>query len=163
VVTVAFLLLAAAIVGPDARGRGDGEPSRRLPMRIATATVVSIVAIGSLVAIVIPMAGTASVRESQRAAERGAIADALDKARAAQRIQPYAATAKLQEALVLELDGNLGAAAAAARVATRHEPTNWHTWLVRSRLEARQGRAHDAAAAYHEARSLNPHSTLFSR
>jgi hypothetical protein len=163
VVTVAFLLLAAAIVGPDARGGAQGPPSRERRGRIATAAVLSVLALGSLVAIAIPMAGTTSVRESWSAAEQAALTDALGKARTAQSIQPYAATPKLQEAMVLELNGDLGAAATAARAATRDEPTNWRTWLVRSRLEAQRGNAQQAVNSYREARSLNPRSILFQR
>lgn len=163
VITVAFLLLAAVIVGPDARTHGEPREPRSRRARIAIAATLSLLAAGSLVAIAIPMAGTASVRESWGHAERAALPDALATARTAQSIQPYAATPKLQEAMVLELDGDLAAAAAAARAATREEPTNWRTWLVRSRLEARRGRAQPAVRAYRRARSLNPRSGIFNR
>lgn len=62
---------------------------------------------------------------------------------------------------MLELDGDLDAAAAAALEATRDEPTNWRTWLVLSRLQARRGNAAESVEAYRKARSLNPRSQLF--
>jgi cytochrome c-type biogenesis protein CcmH/NrfG len=64
---------------------------------------------------------------------------------------------------VLELAGELDAAAAEAQEATRQESTNWQTWLVLSRLEARRGNAEEALSAYREARSLNPQSPLFQQ
>jgi hypothetical protein len=163
VVTVAFLLLAAAIVGPDARARADRAPSRHGGTRVATTAGLAAVAVASLAAIAIPMAGTSSVRESWRQVEGSDLPAALASARAAERVQPYSATARIQEALVLELEGDLPAALAAARAATQHEPTNWRTWFVRSRLEARNGNAQAALRAYRKARSLNPRSSLLNR
>ena len=76
-------------------------------------------------------------------------------------IQPYAATPKLQQALVLELEGRLGSAVAAARGATQAESTNWRTWMTLSRLEAERGNADAAVVAYRRARALDPKSDLF--
>ena len=86
---------------------------------------------------------------------------ALADARDAAAIQSYAATPYIQEALVEEERGDLPAALAAARVASDKEPTNWRTWFVLSRLEARNGDARAAVEAYREAQSLNPRSPLF--
>ena len=63
---------------------------------------------------------------------------------------------------MLELRGDFDGAAAAARAATADEPTNWRTWLVLSRIEAYRGDAQASVAAYREAESLNPRSTLFT-
>ena len=161
VLTAVFLLLAAAIMGPDARARAHRTPNLRGRARVTTTAGVAAVAIASLVAIAIPMAGTSSVRESWRQAEAADLPAALANADTAQTVQPYSATAQLQEALVLELEGDLPGAVEAARTATRHEPTNWRTWFVRSRLEARNGDAEAALRAYRKARSLNPRSSLF--
>jgi cytochrome c-type biogenesis protein CcmH/NrfG len=64
-------------------------------------------------------------------------------------------------ALLLEERGDLAAAASAARGATDRESTNWRTWLVLSRIEAKRERAAAAIEAYRRARSLNPRSPLF--
>lgn len=161
VLTAVFLLLAAAIVGPDARARAHRTPDPRGRRRLVTTAGVAAVALTSLVVIAIPMAGTSSVRESWRQVEAADLRAALANADAAQTVQPYSASAQLQEALVLELEGDLSGAVTAARAATDHEPTNWRTWLVRSRLEARNGDAEAALRAYRKARSLNPRSSLF--
>jgi Flp pilus assembly protein TadD len=63
---------------------------------------------------------------------------------------------------VLELQGRIGPALAAARRATGDEPLNWDNWLVRSRLEAEAGHAQAAIAAYRRARALNPQSPVFA-
>jgi cytochrome c-type biogenesis protein CcmH/NrfG len=63
---------------------------------------------------------------------------------------------------VLELERRFPAAAAAAAQATRAEPTDWRTWLVRSRIDAERGAPAAALAAYRRARSLDPRSPVFT-
>jgi len=162
VLPVAFLLLAAAIVGPSAESRRR-RTSRfeRRPLAAPARAAVGLAAAAAIVAIAIPMASTSLVRESQAAVGAGDLDAALVDARSAVRAQPYAAGPRLQEALVLELRGELEPALAAARAATDAERVNWRTWLVRSRLAARNGNAAESVRAYRRARSLNPASRLF--
>ncbi len=87
----------------------------------------------------------------------------LEEARSAQNVEPAAASPRLQQALVLELQGDLPAAEAAARAATERESTNWRTWLVLSRIAAERGRAGISVHAYEEARAMNPHASIFQR
>ena len=158
VVPAAFLLLAAAALGaPRDEEAGSDGPAAAPRARIALIGM----AIAAMVVIAIPLATTNAVRASQNAVERSQLPDALEDARTATEIQSYAATPRLQEALVLELAGDLDAAAASARQATEDEPANWATWLVLSRLEARRGAVEESIAAYQEARRLNPRSALF--
>jgi len=108
------------------------------------------------------LAGAANLRDSQAAAATrpaAALRDAAD----AQRAQPYAASPRLQRALLLEQGGSLAGALDAARQATSDEPTNWRTWFVRARIEGELGNATAAVAHLREARRLNPHSNLFAR
>lgn len=168
VVAIAFLLLAAALLGSRARypepAAADAEPTgsvggaggRRLP-RITLA----LIAVGAIVAIAIPLAGTSLVRDSQAQARAATLSGALADAREAHDVQPFAASPLLQEALVLELAGDLAPAANAARSAAHEEPTNWQNWIVLSRLEARLGHADASVDAYRKARSLNPRSPIF--
>jgi len=155
VLPVAFLLLSAALLGLP----GKREPTPR-STRGPRAFLAALAACG-LVAIAIPIAGAQAIRDSQADVRAQDLSGALDRANAASTIQPYAASASLQEALVLELQGDYEAAVAAARMATEEEATNWRTWLVLSRLEARAGNADASVAAYREARSLNPNSAIF--
>ena len=94
-----------------------------------------------IVAIAIPMAGTAAILDSKEKVDAEDLEGALEEAEKAVDIQPYSATANLQEALVLELLGDLEGAEAAAITATENEPTNWRTWLVLSRLQHKLGDA----------------------
>jgi cytochrome c-type biogenesis protein CcmH/NrfG len=165
VIPAAFLLIAGALLaGPLAesratqRGKVGGRRRRR---RVATTVVLAALALPALAVIAISLAGAASVRDSQAEARSAQLVPALDHALDAEDVQPYAASASLQKALVLELGGDLDGAAAAAREATREEATNWRTWLTLSRIEAENGNARASVDAYREARSLNPTSPVF--
>ena len=107
-----------------------------------------------------PSAAAARLSRVATAAD-GRLTTALKDSRTAERLQPYAATPNLQRALVLEEAGDLGRAAVAARVATADESTNWRTWLVLARLDARRGKAAAAVRELRIARRLNPRSALF--
>ena len=135
VLPVALLLLAAVLVSGSVPPARDGTPALRLPLRLAFA----VAAVAAIVAIAIPLASTSLVRQSEAEARAGELSAALRAARSAQNVQPGAASPRLQQALVLEAQGDLAPAAAAARAATEREPTNWRTWLVLSRIEAERG------------------------
>ncbi|HMJ74049.1 MAG TPA: O-antigen ligase family protein [Solirubrobacterales bacterium] len=157
VLAVAFLLLSAVLVSVDERGGEEGGAGVRLPLRIA-GVLIALVAIA---AIAVPFASTSLVRQSENDARSGDLPAALSAARSAQNAQPDAASPRLQEALVLESQGDLRAAAAAADAATERESTNWRTWLVLSRIQAELGDASAAVRDYRRARTLNPFSELF--
>jgi len=173
VLPVVFLLLAAAVIArPSLSAHGPAEPGRGLNLANGAAAtgrasqsrsrfVLPALALAALVAVAIPMAGAGAVRDSQAEVRSQDLSAALNQARTASNVEPYAATPSLQEALILELQGDLGGALAAARAATQKEATNWRTWLVLSQLEAQAGNTAESVAAYREARSLNPRSALF--
>ncbi len=157
VLAIALLLLASVLLNgahPDV-----GEKARGLSLvpRIGVAAAV----LAAIVAIAIPLAATSLVRGSEADARTGDLSGALEDARTAQNVQPGAASPRLQQALVLEAQGNFPAAVEAARAATEREPTNWRTWLVLARIEAENGQAAAAVRAYAKAKSLNPLSPLF--
>jgi tetratricopeptide (TPR) repeat protein len=160
VIPVALFLLAAPMLrrpvddGPRPRD-WLSEPSN---IRVALAGL----ALVSILVIAVPMLSTEDVRQSQSDASAGRLNSALDKAESAGNLEPFAASPDLQRALVLESQGNLGAATDAARAATQAESTNWRTWLTLSRIEAERGSPEAAVAAFRTARSLNPRSRLFT-
>jgi hypothetical protein len=167
VLPVTMLLLAGTLVA-SAYGDDDVEEGgivegggAALPLLPRVAFALGAVAV--IAAIAVPLASTSLVRQSQDEAREGDFAAALADARSAQNVEPFAATPRLQEALVLEEAGRLGAAAGAARAATAREATNWRPWVVLSRIEARRGKPVAAVAAYRKARSLNPRSPIFRR
>lgn len=157
VLAVAFLLLAAVLLAADESSGEEGGAALRPPSRV----VLALVALVVIAAISIPLASTSLVRESEADARAGDLPAALSAARSAQNAQPDAASPRLQEALLLESQGDLSAAAVAARAATERESTNWRTWLVLSRIEAELGDASAAVRDYRKARLLNPFSELF--
>jgi O-antigen ligase len=158
-IACAVMALAAVIlVGRDDAEAVDAqrEPSRPLLPRI----IVALLAVAALGAVAVPMAGALATRDSRTAAADGRLVAALEDSRTAERLQPYAATPHLQRALVLEEAGALPSAAAAAKAATADEPTNWRTWFVLARIDARRGDAAAAVDALRAARRLNPRSPL---
>jgi len=156
VVPVAALLLACGLL--VAGSEGD-KPRLAVPWRVG----VAVAAVLAIVAIAIPLASTSLVRQSQAAVREGDLEAALEDARDAQNVEPAAATPRLQQALVLELLGDFGAAEAAAREAIERESTNWRLWLVLSRIAAENGRIDASVDAYKEARALNPLGEIFER
>jgi hypothetical protein len=161
-IAVVVLALGAVIVtGRDeASIAADGEEPRR---RMAPRAVVALLAAVSLCAVAVPMAAALATKNSRDDAADGRLTAALEDSRTAERLQPYAATPRLQRALVLEASGALDAAATAARAATADEPTNWRTWLVLARIDARRDSSASALRALREARRLNPRSRLFAQ
>jgi hypothetical protein len=160
VLPVAFLLLAASVLATTTRD--SSSPQRRAPALVVRAVIV-VVAIACMVGIGVPLAATSAVRKSQAAASAGNTSAALADAREAVRLEPGAASPEMQVALVLEFRHDIAGAASAGRQATLDEPANWQTWLVYSRLEAEAGHPTASVDAYLRARSLNPHSPLFSQ
>ena len=158
-VPAAFLLLAAAVFAPPSRSAAGPRAGGSLTLRLGAIAV----AIAALVAIAIPLATVSTVRASQAAVLSGNPARALADARAAVRLEPGAASPQIQLALVLELQGDVPDALAAARSATIDEPGNWSGWLIVSRLEAEAGHPAASLAAYGRSRSLNPRSPLFKQ
>jgi tetratricopeptide (TPR) repeat protein len=156
VLPIVFLLLGSVLVTA-----GPGVKHAQTGLRPAARIAFAAIAVAAIAVVVIPYTSERLVRESQADARAGNLDAALSAAGSARNVQPDAATPRLQEALVLESLDDLQAAAAAARAATERESTNWRTWLVLSRIEARLGRAQSAVADYRRARSLNPNSSLF--
>jgi tetratricopeptide (TPR) repeat protein len=163
VMPIAFFMLAAVAVdgarGPVPEPRARRERRRREIGWWAGTVVASVAA---LIVIWLPYRGASDVRASERDVNQGRLDAALSEARSAADAQPYAATPRLQEALVLERQGNFDQAAAAARQATMKESTNWRTWLILSRIEAERGRAKASLNAYRSARQLNPGSGVLT-
>lgn len=160
VLPVAFVLLAASVLRATptgAPGPGPaGDPAGGWRIGLVLLSIVS------LAVIAVPLLAARDLSDSQSDVRAGRLDDALSAADSAQRLEPFAADPDLQRALVLETQGNLNGAAAAAREATREESRNWRIWLTLSRIQAERGSAPSALAAYNRARSLNPRSQLFA-
>jgi O-Antigen ligase len=158
VIPAATLLLSGALL---TRGSRPAPSGAAFPAwgRIA----VALAAIVSIVVVAVPLASTSAVRLSQGSAAAGDLSQAVSEAKSASEVEPFAATPRLQAALLLERQGNLAAAAREARAAATRESANWRIWTTLSRIEAKRGHAAASVAAYRRARRLNPRSPLFAR
>jgi Tfp pilus assembly protein PilF len=88
------------------------------------------------------------------------MAEALERARSAKAIQPWAASTRSQLSLVHENAGRLGAARREIAAAIDRDESDWRLRVVAARLAVKDG---DLAAARREldrARALNPRSRL---
>jgi tetratricopeptide (TPR) repeat protein len=139
---------------PSAVGLGRELSSRRLALAGAS--------IGGVIAVALPLPGLLAIRASQDSFNDGNLSQAIDDAQKAEDWQPWAAAPMIQKALVLQQDGQLQAAQAAAVAATNREPANWRNWYVLAGLDSHLGLTDQAAQATETARSLNPRSPLFA-
>ena len=157
---VALLLAGAILAYRDPAGRPAlAGPRTRSRIRARAPRVAfALIALMAVLAIAIPYRMTSAIRASQAAMRADNPAAALADAATAQRLEPYAATPRLQRALVLEATGDLSAARAAVAQAAVREPANWQIWLIRSRIDAEAGAAVAAVRDYRQAHMLNPRS-----
>jgi hypothetical protein len=156
---VAFAALAVVVA---TAGDAAERPaySRRLVAWSAGVVVVGLLAV---CAQGLPLLTQLQIGASQDAARHGRTLAALDSARSAVDIQPWAASPHLQLALVNEQAGELRAAGAAIRDAIEHARDDWHLWLVAARIDAKRGDLPAARRSLRRARALNPRSPLFTR
>lgn len=159
VLPVIFLILAAVVIAGDTP-ESPTRPKGSSPLALMAAFAVVALAGAVIAANAVVLATTEKVDSSQGQVRAGNLDAALVDARDAAAIQNFAATPRLQEALVLEQQGQLGAAATAARLAADKEADNWRNWFVLSRLEARIGNPEAAVEAYRTARELSPRSAI---
>ena len=162
-IVATVLALAAVIVA----GRDDPpppasveNPARKMPRWLPRAGLAA-AALAALVAIAIPLAGAIAVRQSELAAQHGNLRAAYRDSLTAEKIEPYAGTPYLQEALVLEATGNLAQATRAAETAARKEPTDWQIWLTLARIESEHGADRLAVADLATAHRLNRLGSVF--
>jgi O-antigen ligase len=171
--TLALMLGAVSLAGREPELRSAGGPRRPLrllgrwdisarSLGLAGRAALAVTAVAALVAIALPLAEARDLQHSQAAVRRGDLSAALGDARAALRVQPYAESAQLQVALVLEQAGALSAARTAAVEAVSDERANWQPWVILSRIEAELGHGRLALGDFDHARSLDPESPIFS-
>lgn len=162
VLPAAALFLGAAILGPDSRRANvlnfAPRPLEGRTGYVAVGTLTSLLAIAFLAVMVL---SESEVERSRELFEAGNSPAALDAARSAGDLNPWAGTPLVQEALILNADGRPDRAVRAAREATSKEPSDWRTWFVLTGVAAVAGRPREATEAFGRARSLNPRGELF--
>jgi tetratricopeptide (TPR) repeat protein len=143
-------------------GRGAGPGRRPVDAGPVSRWGIAGLSAAAVIAIAIPLAGALALQRSQTAAAAGNLGAAYQDSLTAQRLQPYAAAPRLQEALVLEAAHQYVLAATDARAATIDEPDNWENWLALARIDAERGAYTEGVVALQQAQRLNPRSTLFT-
>jgi hypothetical protein len=152
----------ALLTAPGGERRDPTPPRRgRRGLRGSVAAVaIGLLAWAFVCAQAVPLLADNELRASESAAGSGKLGEALKRAEAARSLEPWAASPRLQAALVAEQAGDLDAARRFIASAIDHDPSDWQLWLVSARLETKAGRIPDARRALAEARRLNPHTPI---
>jgi hypothetical protein len=154
------MLALGLLVGPATlprQGRAE-ERAARLAFGPRAALVVVAWAVVCLNAM--PLLAGEELDASRRDAGRGDLDEALDHARSARAIQPWAAGPYLQLALLYEERGDLPRARARIADALGKDESDWRLHLTAARLATKDGDVPAAARALREARRLSPRSRV---
>jgi O-antigen ligase len=168
VLPIAFFLVAAAILecraGRTPVGADGTEPGRRRWPRERLVARIAIPLVGLPILALTATSGIGAylIGDSQSQARAHHLDPALSSARDAEAFMPWAAMPHLQQALVLEEQGEFQAAYDEAREAAIKEPTNWQPPYVLSRIYVELGDDSSAAQEFELAKSLNPNSAIFA-
>lgn len=155
-----FFLAAGVVVAarctqlrwPRARGpAGEGE-ERRFGLAVAGLAVAWI----SAVALIGPLLVDREIDASQSAAAAGDLTSAVDHAKTARSIEPFAASPYVQLGLLAESQGEYDVAIERLTQAIDREDRNWQYYYLRSRVEQEAGDAAASRADLERARRLNP-------
>jgi hypothetical protein len=156
-----LVVAAAALAGPALVDRLRPAPDPAAP-RFGLGVATLAIAWMAIVAAAISLVSETKLADSRAAARRGDFGDAADDARAARAVAPWSGAPDLQLALVMERDGDLRGARAAAAEAAERDPDDWRVWLAVTRLAVRSGDVGAARVALRHAKRLNPRSPLFA-
>lgn len=108
----------------------------------------------------------AAAAEAEAAAGRPVVAGqeleaAIDAAKRARAIEPWASTPYLQLGLLAELQGDYSSALAWLDEAIERDDQNWQLYYLRSRVHGEAGETHAAQLDYDRAKALNPRAPEF--
>lgn len=157
-VTLVGLFAAGALAGPSLRARERGEPRLRRPLL----AVLVLLAVALAFVEGTALAARVRLQESRASAAKGDVNGALEAARDARSLEPWAAEPYLQIALVEEQARRLRAAEMSLRQAIARDPGGWQLRLVKARIFLGLGEVPAARRAVAEARRLYPLSPLFN-
>jgi tetratricopeptide (TPR) repeat protein len=153
----AGVLVAARCAQLAAAPRRGGEGTFGLVIGgLAVAWIAAIALVG-------PLLVDHEIKESQKAAASGDLTSAVNHAKTARSIEPFAATPYVQLGLLAELQEDYPTAAARLTDAIEREAENWQLYYLRSRIEREAGEAGRARTDFERARQLNPQELCLQR
>lgn len=135
----------------DSRSGAAGE-ERRFGLAVGVLAVAWIAA----VALIGPLLVDREINASQDAAASGDIGSAINHAKTARSIEPFAASPYVQLGLLAESEGDYALAIEHFTQAIDREDHNWQLYYLRSRVEEEAGDLAAARADLDRARRLNP-------
>lgn len=137
----------------QARAAANGRAEkRRFGLAVAGLAIAWIAAI----ALIGPLLVDREISSSRSAAASGDISGAIDHAKRARTIEPWAASPYVQLGLLAELNGEYETAAIEFSHAINRENHNWQWYYLRSKVEHEGGDEAAAAKDLQKARELNP-------
>jgi O-antigen ligase len=162
VVTVVAMVLLGLLTG---RASAAGPEASRLRRRweLSGRGALAVVGLAAILAQAVALLGDRELQASKAAARRGDIAAAVARANNARRIEPWAASAYLQLALVSEQARDYSAAENWVSRALRRDPGDWQAWYLSARFETELGHIVKANSRLQRAIELNPRSDLFTK
>jgi hypothetical protein len=149
-------LLVGPATSPEAAAAAEPAPRLRFGPRAGIVLLAWVV----LCVQAIPFLAGQEVGASQRAAASGDLGKAVERAQSAVAIQPWAASPRLQLALVREEAGNIDLARRDLAGAIARDDQDWRLQLIASRLAVKAGDVPAARRYLARARDLNPRSRL---
>jgi len=164
VVTVVAVVAMGLVTGAGtlpAQAPGHASDSAPGTESRLPSIAVAVFALAVVVLQSVPLLAENQLARSREAAARGDGEAALAAASTARDLEPWAASPRLQLALVEERLGRLRIARTYVDEAIDRDESDWRLWLVAARLETKLGRVEQASRALDRAVELNPRSPLF--
>ena len=156
VVSAVAVICLGLVTGPAIVRRSPGAESARGSRSFSVGVAVIAVAWLVICAQASPLLSETRIADSEAAAERGDSDAALNAARGARTLQPWAGGPYRQLALVEEERANFSAAQGYIQEAIIREPGNFELWSDAARIERSSGNSAAARQSFKRARDLNP-------
>lgn len=163
VVSAVAVVCLALLTGPATavsshRAQPEGAPARARRGRRSFSLGVAVIAAAWLVicAQASPLLSEMRIEDSRAAVAGGDLVAAVQDAKGARTLQPWAKSPYRQLALVEEERGRLGEARRHIGEAIEREPGNFELWDIAARIESSAGDQAGARRSLARSRSLNP-------
>lgn len=142
----------AQLAPPHPAGLAPEGEGRRFGLAVAGLAIAWVAAI----ALIGPLLVDREIDASQSAAAKGDLVSAVDHAKTARSIEPFAASPYVQLGLLAESQGEYDVAVERLTQAIAREDRNWQYYYLRSRVEEEAGDQAAARSDLEHARHLNP-------